>query len=149
EQFYIVWPLLFIVLVGLRLSRRGLMLAVGIVLGASFAFGLITTVLMPEAAYFLTPARAWQLASGALISFITVHSHRIRAAMPWIGSTLTLVGAFTITGASAYPGLAAVVPTLGACLILLGGPNAPGHAFDRVAQAKPVQFIGNISYSLY
>lgn len=149
EQFYILWPLLFVVLLGMRFTRRGQITAVSVTLGASLVFAVIATVVTPEAAYFLTPARAWQLAAGALISFITLSPGRARAALPWCGTALIVVGAFTITGATPYPGIAAIIPTLGACLILLGGPNAAGGAFDRVARAKPVQFIGDISYSLY
>ncbi len=149
EQFYIVWPLLFIVLAALRLRRRGLVIAISIALGASLAFALIATFVTPEAAYFLTPARAWQLASGALISFFTISSERARRALPWTGVALIAAGALMITGATPYPGVTAIIPTLGACLILLGGPNPPKSSFDRVVRTKPVQFLGDISYSLY
>ena len=79
EQFYLVWPLILLLCVvlirrrssqGARVERPPLpkltVFWVLVVLGlASFAYGVYLTANDPTAAYFSTPARAWELAIGA------------------------------------------------------------------------------------
>ena len=79
EQFYLVWPLILLGCVvlarrrssrGARVEKRALpKLTVFWVLAglglASFAYGVWRTEADPVAAYFSTPARAWELAVGA------------------------------------------------------------------------------------
>src|SRR5699024_5228128 len=74
EQFYIVWPLL-LVLVGWWVRRRAgarlrPVMAVGIVLVIvpSFVWSVVMTAGNPEAAFFVTPTRLWELGVGALVA---------------------------------------------------------------------------------
>ena len=154
EQFYVVWPLLLLLTTVVvrrfggfgRLQRRGVIgIVMGIVLVASLWYSFFVTTNDPGAAYFVTPARIWQLAAGGLIALIAVRGVRVA---PWIGIVLIAAGFAFVTVDTPYPGFAALLPTIGTCLVLIGGPTSR-LSFDRLAGPRPIQHLGNISYSVY
>ena len=72
EQFYLVWPLL--ILAAAVWARRrssspttATWWAIGVPTAASLVFSLWITQANPPAAYFVTPARAWQFGAGGLL----------------------------------------------------------------------------------
>src|SRR5262249_46687596 len=72
EQFYLVWPLLLI-LVSLWAAhrvRRNAILALFLVTLTSFAVGLWQTNAAAPWAYFGAPARIWELGVGALLALV-------------------------------------------------------------------------------
>ena len=154
EQFYVVWPLLLLLATVLvrrfgglgRLGRRGVIgLVMGAVLVASLWYSFVITANDPGAAYFVTPARIWQLAAGGLVALIAVRGVRIA---PWIGVVLIAGGFVLVDVDTPYPGFAALLPTVGTCLVLIGGPTGP-FSFDRLSRPRPIQHLGDISYSVY
>lgn len=154
EQFYIFWPILLLVGAVLfrrfggvgRLGRRGVIgILMGVVLVASLAYSFYITTSNPGAAYFVTPARVWQLAAGGLVALLAIRGIRI---VPWVGIALIAAGFVFIDIEMPYPGFAALLPTVGTCLVLVGGPTSR-FSFDRVARPLPIQHLGNISYSVY
>ena len=154
EQFYVFWPILLLVgaLITRRFGGRGRLggrgiigLIMGVVLVSSLVYSLYITVANPGPAYFVTPARIWQLAAGGLVALVAVRGLR---AAPWIGLVLIGVGMVVITVDTPYPGYAALLPTVGTCLVLLGGQTGR-FSFDRVAAPRPIQHLGDISYSVY
>ena len=66
----------------------------------------------------------------------------VSTAVHWIGRLLGFQG-----DAATYPGWAAVAPTLGAALVVAAGPSARWNR--TVLSARPMVFIGLISYPLY
>ena len=58
------------------------------------------------------------------------------------------LGFVLIDNQTPYPGAAALMPTLGTCLVLLGGPTGP-RSFDALTSARGIQRLGDISYSVY
>jgi peptidoglycan/LPS O-acetylase OafA/YrhL len=154
EQFYVVWPLLILALTLLvrrfgalgRLGRRGVVgAAMGAVLVSSLTYSFVVTTSDPGAAYFVTPARIWQLAAGGLVALVAVRGVRVA---PWIGVALIGAGFALVTTDTAYPGFAALLPTVGTCLVLIGGPTGR-LSFDRLTGVRPVQHLGDISFSVY
>lgn len=154
EQFYVVWPLLLLLATVLvrrfggagRLGRRGVIgIVMAVVLVASLGYSFAVTVSDPGAAYFVTPARIWQLAAGGLIALLAIRGVRI---VPWIGLALIVAGFFLVDVDTPYPGFAALLPTIGTCLVLIGGPTGR-LAFDRLSSPRPIQHLGDISYSVY
>ncbi|GAA2986448.1 acyltransferase family protein [Microbacterium terrae] len=153
EQFYVIWPLLL--LLGTVIARRfgrgrlGKRAVIGVIMGVTLATGLwyslFITAANPGAAYFITPARIWQLAAGGLVALIAIRGVRIA---PWIGVAMIGAGFAFIDIGMPYPGYAALLPTIGTCLILIGGNTGP-LSFDRIASPRPVQHLGDISYSVY
>jgi peptidoglycan/LPS O-acetylase OafA/YrhL len=153
EQFYLVWPLLLLLATRVfSLRWVGLFL---LILGAgSFALSLYWTDANPEWAFFSPVTRAWELAAGALIAIGLLRiPHR---APRWLGSiavilglALIVAGVVFITEELPFPGVVALMPVLGAVLVIvggLGGQTLPA----RIVLGNPVsRYLGRISYSLY
>jgi hypothetical protein len=59
----------------------------------------------------------------------------------WLGRFLGFAG-----DSHSYPGWSAVAPTFGAALVIAAGPSAIGN---RALSARPMVFVGLISYPLY
>ena len=158
EQFYVVWPALIVAAVllarrfGKAPRRVVLLLAVGGSL-ASLAYGIALTATDQTSAYFSTPARAWELGFGAVLAVaqprISALSARLRAAASWLGLTGVVAAVLLFSASTTFPGSAALLPVVGAGLILgaddpVGGIGKIGILNNRVAQ-----YLGDISYSLY
>ncbi|SFI04249.1 Peptidoglycan/LPS O-acetylase OafA/YrhL, contains acyltransferase and SGNH-hydrolase domains [Nocardioides psychrotolerans] len=163
EQFYLLWPLILIAALAL-LSRRvggprkAAALVLGAVVVASFAWSLHLTATNPLAAYFSTPARAYELALGALAAAGTPYLSRLRViAMPfllalgsWVGVGLIAWSALVFTEATPFPGSAAAVPTIGTALLLLGGlERVAAWGPQKALSVLPMRVVGDWSYSFY
>ena len=163
EQFYLVFPiLLFLVFLrpGLR-SRSRLLLVFGIVFLFSLGVGVFQTAMQPLAAFYLLPARAWELLAGSLLAFIPFHwnpaKRILRESFSYAGLLLIGFAVFTYSEDVPFPGIAALLPCLGTVLIIwangaaLAGPpeSVPLTTLGRLLAWRPIVFIGLISYSLY
>jgi hypothetical protein len=94
--------------------------------------------------------RAWQFAAGALLAavFAYVPQNRIyKIASLTLGLGLIAVSAVLLDGSMAYPGFWALLPTVGAVLAL--SSNLEGGPIAKLLSWRPIQFIGDISYSIY
>ncbi len=160
EQFYLVWPALLLVLVLLARRRslpRGLVLAVLLVLtGASFVWSVVSTSSDPLAAYFSTPARAWELGLGALTALVASSvasrmSSLVRGLVCLAGLVLIGIACVAYGDQTPFPGSAAAVPVVGSALVLLAG--AGGQSAQplpvRALGVLPMRVVGDWSYSLY
>ena len=170
EQFYVVWPaILAITVFGVYalpwmarrrhahpdfvLPRR----RIAIVLIGIFALSLYLSISQTAdnsfTSYFSTPARAWELAVGALLATsqpaLTRLPASVRAALTWLGIAGIAVAAATYGATTPFPGTAALLPVLGSGAVLAGGIGAPRFGANRLLAFTPMQFVGNISYSLY
>ncbi len=156
EQFYLVYPALFLAIGKLswRLSlRRRLGIVLGLVVLGSFIDSIIQTSVDPTAAYFLPFPRAWELALGGLVAVGTVGLRRLparwAALLSWLGLACILAAAHFYTAATAYPGWAVALPVGGAALVIAGGVAQPAAGVETVLRVQPFQWIGLISYSWY
>ena len=157
EQFYVVWPLLLL-LVAVAVTRLrtplGPTATVGLLAIAvpSLVWSVVHTAESPATAYFVTTTRLWELALGGLVACGVPLWHRISPLMGTVlvvGGLVALVASFfVITSATAWPGVAAVVPTLATALVLVGGATASGLAVRALGSA-PMLWVGALSYSLY
>ncbi len=162
EQFYLLWPLLLLglVLLAVRLRRPATSLVlVGVVLvgAGSLLHSVIYSYSAPSAAYFSTFTHAWEFALGALaavggarLAERALPVLRARAAASWLGIAAILVACFAFDGSTVFPGWTALVPTLGALLVILAG-GAEGTRLSPLPllRWRPVQFLGDVSYSAY
>ncbi|MFE4951888.1 acyltransferase family protein [Leifsonia sp. NPDC056665] len=154
EQFYIFWPLLILIatVIAVRLrSRRAVVpVVIGAVIVLSLAWSMYETINDPAAAYFVTPTRIWQLAAGGILAFVTVRPPRLRLILPWVGVAVIAVGSFALSAAMPYPGELALVPVVGAALVIVGGGGSGSRlSVDRVTRFRPIQWLGDTSYSIY
>lgn len=147
EQFYIVFPIFLALIFRLLLPR--LRLAVIICLVLSFLLSVYGVYSRPEATFFLLPTRAWELLAGSLLGLgllPPIASERGREAASAFGAALILIAIFTYGPATPFPGAAALLPVLGAALIIHTGQ---GTLVGRCLSLRAFVAIGLISYSLY
>jgi peptidoglycan/LPS O-acetylase OafA/YrhL len=156
EQFYVVYPTLFLALAAVRtrISFR-LRTAIGliIIIIVSFALSISQTQTNEAVAYFSPFTRAWELALGALIAVSTNRLLRLRphvaAAMGWLGLGAILLSAIVFNAQTPYPGSLVAVPVVGAGFVIAGGVVAPNFGVERMLALAPFQWLGKLSYSLY
>jgi peptidoglycan/LPS O-acetylase OafA/YrhL len=158
EQYYLLWPLL--ILVGIRVATRfhrsrrvGIGVALGVVLVASFTYSLIYTASHPSEAYYVTTTRMWELSVGGALALLQPVWQRLPAipmrVAGWAGIGAIFFAVLVFDSSTAFPGGAALVPTLGAAAVISAGPTAgPWGPVALLGRRLPV-FVGDISYSLY
>ncbi|MEQ4229022.1 acyltransferase family protein [Escherichia coli] len=147
EQFYIISPIVLFLSFKYFKSRVGLILSLFAIV--SFAFSVILTKNHPTASFYLIPTRYWELSFGALAAagvFKKAKGRRQNEVLSILGLLLILFSIFTFTSKTVFPGYAALLPVLGATLIIL---NAEDTLVGKMLALKPLVFIGVISYSLY
>ncbi len=150
EQYYIIFPLLLMVL-GF-LGRQGVVLALALLLIVSLAAAEWATSHMPAAAFYLLPMRAWELLIGALAA---LYLQRREVSLPPIamqagsllGLGLIVVAIFAYDESTPFPGVYALLPTIGTALIIVFA--RPGTWVNRLLGLKLLVGLGLISYSLY
>ena len=153
EQFYLAWPLLFVVaaLAGRRrrVTLAGLMVTLT---AASLAYSVYETRADPTAAYFITTTRMWELGVGGLLAMLPGRVYRVlnrQGWLGWAGLAAVLASPFALSGTSAFPGALALLPVSGAVMLIAGGSELGRHGPARLMSARPMVFLGGISYSLY
>ncbi|UJW32719.1 acyltransferase [Saccharothrix sp. AJ9571] len=149
EQFYLFWPLLLLLLFRLR-GRRAMTVGIAIAGLASLIYCVHLTAVSKAAAYFVTPVRVWEFAIGALIALSAAKlrlSKQHAGIASGVGFALIVGSAVFFDHHTHFPGLFALLPTIGTGLVILSGPQTQWHT--RFTAVRPVQFLGGISYSLY
>ena len=159
EQFYILWPLL--ILLGVWIAsrsaavdwRRAVILTLGVVTAASLAYSVIATATSPASAYFVTPTRAWEFGLGGLLACLPalagVRFVTVRIVAAWLGWAAIGYAAVTYSSATAFPGSAALIPVLGTVAVIWAGTPQRWWAPTRLVGLRPVQWVGDLSYSMY
>jgi peptidoglycan/LPS O-acetylase OafA/YrhL len=163
EQYYLFWPLILIgaiaLLAGwLKGPRRAAIAVLAVIITASFAWSVHQTGQDPTAAYFSTPARAYELAIGALAAAVTPYVARwsrsylpfLLALASWVGVAMIAYSALAYTPQTPFPGSAAAVPVVGTALLLLGGlERVAAWGPQRALSVLPMRLVGDWSYSFY
>jgi hypothetical protein len=120
---------------------------------ASFALSLHLTATNIPWAFYSLPARAWELGLGALLALAELRRHTVpTVAAPlvgWSGVALIAGAVALLSGHTPYPGTAALLPTLGAALLIAGGAHPSRATPGWMLSTAVPRFFGRISYSLY
>ncbi len=156
EQFYVVFPTLFLVVAWakVRMSLEAkLAVVLGAVIGVSYGLSVVQTQSHPTAAYYSLGTRAWEIALGALIAVGSSWLRRlpVRVAMlaTWAGMAAIVTSACAFTASTPYPGSLVAIPVLGAGLVIAGGTVVPRRGAEAVLGLRPLQWLGRRSYGLY
>ncbi|KIS26573.1 acyltransferase [Arthrobacter sp. SPG23] len=156
-QVFILWPLIFAAaaLVAKRYRLHYRILLVYIFAGVftvSLVYSIIFTLTNQAQAYFDTGARLWEFALGTLVALI-LPGLRIprtgRIALGWLGIAAMLSCGILINVQGAFPGVAALWPTLAAAGVIAAGQTGSRVGVDRILSAGPLVRLGDISYALY
>ncbi len=150
EQFYIVFPLLLLVLS--RFGRRAVILGLVVLAAGSFMASIAALDRAPARAFFATPGRVWELLVGVLTALMgpaMITSRVQREAVAAVGLALIAYGYFFYSDATPFPGPAALVFCIGAALVIYAGTNGGETLTGRVLSSPLFAGIGLISYSVY
>jgi peptidoglycan/LPS O-acetylase OafA/YrhL len=134
-------------------SVVGMSLVVGAVALASFGYGVHQTAVAQSLAYYVTPARAWELAVGALVAvnagWLARQGWLQRGWLAWAGLGVVVVAAVVFDESTSFPGYWALLPVLGTAAVVVAGLSRATSLERSVLSALPLQGIGRISYGLY
>jgi len=146
EQFYVLWPILLVLLS--RLSNKTKLTAL-IVLGLlSLAASEYFLEKSPSAVFYFMPLRASEFVIGATLVFFSPkkNDHWSEALLGSIGLVLILFAVSTYSSTTEFPGISTLLPTAGAALLILYGRH---NLIRPLLQNKAMLVIGKLSYSLY
>jgi peptidoglycan/LPS O-acetylase OafA/YrhL len=149
EQFYVIAPLALLALYRFAWQSRAvilLMLAAASLVSA--AYGVSHEW---PSAFFLLHSRAWELMTGVLLGVAIIPPARTQAlaeALGCIGLVMIFAAILLYSPVTSFPGFAALLPCLGAGLVIHSGAAAP-TVVQRILATQPLVFTGKISYSLY
>ena len=160
EQFYLVWPLL-LVLVLLRIPRWArITLALALASASAVAMAVLLHPADSTRVYYGTDTHAFGLAIGAALAFVAMRWPTVRAAWPRalrillpVGGLLAIAGLVVLSivmdgdGPAPYRGGLVLIAMLTA--IVIAALLVPGSWFGRVLEAGPFRWVGRRSYGLY
>lgn len=154
EQFYLVAPLVFLWVAKVR--PNALSTVVAAITVASFILSISVSARWPAFSYYLPFCRAFELGLGALLAIAMANqplrvpgrSVAVQQFAAPLGLMMIALSAFVLDPTVPFPGAAALVPTLGAVLIIASGAGGRG-VVTKALSWRPFVFLGLISYSLY
>jgi len=158
EQFYVVWPLIILLVVRSAgrwspMARRRLATSLGAVLATTLLMSILLTSSLGPWAYFGLQTRAWELALGAALSMAVARLVELPLAIAglagWAGLGLITWSAVTFDRTTVYPGIAAVVPVVGAGLVLASGARTRGAGAAGLLSHPALVHVGKLSYGWY
>lgn len=150
EQYYIIFPGVMLCL--WRWGRVGLIASLAVAALISLAVAQWGVIHKPNAAFYFLPTRAWEILLGSLAA-LTSH-YVIAKTTPFLKDALSLLGLalivaaiFMLDATTPFPGVAALLPTLGAVLILLYGTS--NTLVGKLLSLRGFVYVGMVSYSFY
>jgi peptidoglycan/LPS O-acetylase OafA/YrhL len=138
-QFYILFPI-FLYLVKNRSNRVVLIYSIFVL---SLALSIYQAFNHSKFAYYSLPGRSWQMMGGAIV-YVINKKLKLNRIGEIFGVVLILLSFIIYNDTMAWPGVNAIVPVVGAMLVIHSGMNENSFFRNRV-----IQYIGIISYSIY
>jgi peptidoglycan/LPS O-acetylase OafA/YrhL len=157
EQFYYVIPVILVVVFRLGNRRFGTMAAaIAVAVGVVSLAGAIaqTHTTGRNAAFYLPYWRAWEFAAGGLIGPTLISACRRLPRLlidiaGWIGVGAIALAVASFNGSTPYPSWNAILPVIGAALVILSGTAGPATTIARTLGLPPFVAIGVVSYGWY
>ena len=150
EQFYLVWPP---VLLWWWRKSRSFAWPLFSLLVASLSWSLVEANRNLVADFYSPLTRFWELLLGGGLAYVLIRQPAIglgvRRFLPWLGLLLIGIAITIISKEDRFPGGWAVLPTVGAVLVILGGGVADTWLNRRLLSSAPLVWVGLISYPLY
>lgn len=146
-QFYVLYPIFFAIIWKIFPTLKAVTWAISILFSSSLLINLTITEWFDQSiAFYLLPARGWELMAGALVFLISKQlflPKNVLKGFYWMG--WLLIGAsLSINKELSWPGYWAILPVLGTSLIILAQKEDGILTNSNIAQ-----WIGDRSYSLY
>lgn len=156
-QFYILWP--FILIVALWIARfmgkdpgRSLVKFLSLIFTLSLIYSIYMTTNQQVWAYFDTFARLWEFTLGG-VTALFISSIRLTPfwsrLIGWTGLLAILATGIILPVEDAFPGIAALLPTMGAVAVIISAPQTAKGGVQLIAAAKPLVWFGQYAYAFY
>jgi peptidoglycan/LPS O-acetylase OafA/YrhL len=148
EQFYIFFPVAVLVILHLFKRRLNQFFLGGALL--SFIVSVYLTRAHPQAAFYFSVGRAWELLLGAWIAvtfMVDVTPPKARPLLQWVGLLMIFTATFAYDSFTPFPGFAALLPAVGGALFIAWSDENTGLV--RVLSHPTLVWLGLISYPLY
>lgn len=144
EQFYILWPIMAVLL--WRTGRFfGIFLIASIV--ASFIASVIVIKTNQVAAFYLPLFRFWELAMGALLAYLCRDGWKANHFYAWLGIALIAASYIFSEEGMTFPGYWALLPVFGTFFVIA---SSSGEWLNkRILASYPARLIGLISFPFY
>lgn len=149
EQFYVFFPILLL-LISRFLNKKYVPILIMIAI-VSFGISIWGVHHKPSATFYWAPTRAWELLIGSLLALNALPSLKSKWQSELLGSLGLLLIGYSVLFFdydTAFPGLNALYPCLGAALLIYAGKEHETLS-GRFLALKPLVFIGLCSYSFY
>lgn len=144
-QFYILYPLALTAMTKF-MSVKTIKITILLATVLSFIVCVIATNKWPTAAYYLLPARAWEMMLGGLAFLypMAALTNTRKKRLEYLGLTLVIGSYFLISKENLWPGYLAIFPALGTFFIIQAQSNN-----SVVTSNILFQKLGTWSYSIY
>jgi peptidoglycan/LPS O-acetylase OafA/YrhL/cellulose synthase/poly-beta-1,6-N-acetylglucosamine synthase-like glycosyltransferase len=156
EQFYLVWPLLVLACLVLfrKRFRAAVALVTALVLAGSLYASVVVTGSNAPMGYFSLHTRAWELAAGAALALAAPWLARelprtLSSLLSWVGVGMITWAVFAFDDRTAFPSFNALLPVLGAALVILAGCRPGRRSAEVILARSPMQGLGKVSYAFY
>jgi peptidoglycan/LPS O-acetylase OafA/YrhL len=148
EQFYLFFPLLLLTIH--RYFKRYLKQTIAAIALLSLLDSAYSVLHDPNRTFFLIDTRAWELLIGSLLALDVFPAipASLRNLSSGLGLSMILLADVLFRPATLFPGPTALLPCIGAALIIAAGREG-ATLVGKVLSLRPVVFVGLISYSLY
>lgn len=155
-QFYLIWAVVFaVVLIAARAfaasAYRLLVRTLTVLFVASLAFSVYYTAVDQPVAYFHTGTRVWEFALGGLVALV-VRRPLVGlggAVAAWIGLIVVATSGLLLPVSTSFPGYVALVPAMGAVLVIVGSGGYGRRGADRFLAHPAMVRLGGLSYGIY
>jgi peptidoglycan/LPS O-acetylase OafA/YrhL len=160
EQYYLIWPLLMLLLLRFfrgtaaeSTLRVRVLWALGLMSLISLAVSIGMTPEHPSFSFYLLPARVWEFAIGGIVGLAASAFYaRLRSwgeGLAVLGLALIVYSVVMFNDGTPFPGAAAIVPVGGTAMLIFGMTANEHGIVRRLLASRPLVFIGLLSYSWY
>lgn len=147
EQYYVLFPL-FLMLTW-KLGKGWIAAILALIALLSLGMAQWGSIYTPSAAFYLLPARGWELLVGSFVAFFLLNKKAVKGNqwLSLLGLLMILYAVFVFDEQTPFPSFYTLIPVIGVALIILfASPDTVAH---RLLSNKGLVGIGLISYSAY
>ncbi len=164
EQFYVMLPLIFVggYLLFRKIAKKApspeahahrvITWSLAAIIVLSLVFSIWYTNYDAAQAYFVTPTRFWEFATGGLLAMLPLATRipaQVQNLLGWGGIVLIVIAGVTYTEGTPFPGYTALLPVLGTALFIRYGTHQPVTGVYWWAALRPSIRMGDWSYAIY
>lgn len=144
EQYYLIWPLLFLLAVKFK---HPILTTIGLTL-ISFSIAEFFVEFEPSIAFYYMPTRFWELSLGGLVALLP---QRRLIPLPLVGEIgLLIVFLAIFLPTVKFPGSGAALVVIGSTLLILAlHTQQSGFVLQKALANRISRLFGLTSYSLY